>query len=152
MRLITELTADSPCLDEAVNMLWSQWGDENNYNFYEDLVLHSCRRENILPKFYVYLKYDRIIGICALLRYDLVSRQDLTPWLACLYVIPGERVNGIGTALQDHVVNEAKRKGYDRVFLCTEINGYYEKNNWLQFGNAFLCTGQAVKLYEKQSN
>lgn len=150
MHLTTELTADSPCFDEAVKMIWSQWGDENNYNFYEDMILHACRRENILPRFYVYLKEDRIVGTCALLRYDLVSRQDLSPWLACLYVVPGERVTGVGTALQDHVVNEARRKGFERVFLCTELNGYYEKNNWHHIGYGYLNTGQAVKYYEKQ--
>ncbi len=151
MHIIVELTADSPCLDEAIKMLWSQWGDENNYNFFEDLVMHSCRPENTLPKFYIYLKNDSVVGTCALLRYDFVSRQDLSPWLACLYVVPGERVNGIGTALQHHVVKEAKRKGFDRVFLCTELDGYYERSNWRHFGNGYLYTGQEVKYYEKQS-
>ena len=150
MHIIIELTADSPCIDEAVKMIWSQWGDENNYNFYEDLILHSSRPENVLPKFYIYLKKDSIVGTCALLRYDNVSRQDLSPWLACLYVVPGERVTGIGTALQHHVVKEAKRKGFDRVFLCTELDEYYEKSNWRHFGQGYLYTGQAVKYYEKQ--
>lgn len=149
MQIIIELKADSPCLDEAIKMLWSQWGNEDNYNFYEELVLHSCRPENKLPKFYIYLKDDHLVGTCALLKYDLVSRQDLSPWLACLYVVPGERLDGIGSVLQEHVTRQAKRRGFERVFLATELEGYYEKSNWRHFGDGYLYTGQAVKYYEK---
>ena len=150
MQAIIELTGDSPFLDEAVKMVWRQFGDEHNFAYYQDLLMQSCLPETVLPKFYIYLKNDNLVGICALLRYDLVSRQDLSPWLACLYVVPRERVRGIGTALQEHVVREAKRKGFDRVFLCTELEGYYERSNWRCFGRSFLYTGQAVKCYEKQ--
>ncbi|MEW5920047.1 MAG: GNAT family N-acetyltransferase [Bacillota bacterium] len=149
MQTIIELTAGSPYLDEAVKMIWTQWGDEHNFNFFQDMVLYSCSPGTTLPKFYICLQNEDIVGTCALLRYDLVSRQDLSPWLACLYVVPGERVRGIGTALQEHVVREAKRKGFDRIFLCTELEGYYERSNWRQIGRGYLYTGQAVKIYEK---
>ncbi len=134
---------------ETVRIIWTQWGDEHNFNFYQDMIWQSCTPDTTLPKFYIYLKEGSIAGTCALLRYDFISRQDLSPWLACLYVVPGERVKGIGLALQDHVVREAKRKGYERVFLGTELEGYYEKSNWKRIGLGYLYTGQAVKIYEK---
>jgi len=34
---------------------------------------------------------ERVAGCCALLTNDLISRQDLWPWLACLYVEPDYR-------------------------------------------------------------
>lgn len=80
-----------------------------------------------LPIFYIALENESIIGTYALLRNDLISRQDIFPWLACLYVSPGHRGRRIGSRLLKHALEEAEKKGHSKLYLCTDLTGYYEK-------------------------
>ena len=79
---------------QAVHYFWSCWGNENNRLFYEDCIKHSLSKEHSLPAFYVLLEGEEIQGSYALLTNDIISRQDLMPWLACWYVNESERNQG----------------------------------------------------------
>ncbi|WP_423055741.1 GNAT family N-acetyltransferase [Bacillus atrophaeus] len=85
----------------------------------------------------------------ALLRNDLISRQDLFPWLACLFVVPKLRGNEIGCALLRHALKEAHRKGFENLYLCTDLEGYYEKYGWVYIKNGYIFNGEPAKLYKK---
>ncbi|AZN40993.1 GNAT family N-acetyltransferase [Paenibacillus albus] len=78
-------------IERAIHYIWTQWGTEHNLDFYRDCIEHSLTGEADLPKFHVAIEADRFVGMCALLRNDLISRQDLCPWLACLFVDPDYR-------------------------------------------------------------
>jgi predicted N-acetyltransferase YhbS len=93
------------------------------------------------------MQHQSIIGMYALLRNDLVSRQDLCPWLACLYVAPEYRGQR-GAALLQHAEQEARRKGYDRLYLCSGLDGYYEQFGWSHFANGYAVNGAETKIYE----
>lgn len=102
-------------IEEAIQYFWEQWGSEGNYNFYKDCITQSCRTESDIPRFYLALEDGNIIGSYALLRSDLNSRQDLSPWFACLYVNPEARGRKIGDLLQTHAVHETRAKRYARL-------------------------------------
>ena len=99
-------------LKEAVNYFWNHWGSASNLNFYRDCIERSCDTESDIPRFYIALEDNKIIGSYAILRSDLNSRQDLFPWFACLYVEPEYRGKKIGAQLQNHAINEVRLKGY----------------------------------------
>ncbi|PFA63202.1 GNAT family N-acetyltransferase [Bacillus sp. AFS015802] len=149
---IIELQKDSNRFEEAVNVFWKQWGSEDNYTFYHDCMFHSCRTEEDLPRFYIALQEDEIIGTYALLRNDLNSRQDLYPWFACLYVAPGHRGDGLGSILLEHALKEVHEKGYNRLYLTTDLEGYYEKYGWTHTTEAIGLGGDSLKVYEKKIN
>ncbi|OKP98256.1 GNAT family N-acetyltransferase [Paenibacillus sp. P46E] len=69
-------------------------------------MLHSMKTEDGLPRFYIAVQNGSIIGIYALLRNDLISRQDVFPWLACLYVVPEFRGQKMGAKLLQHALHE----------------------------------------------
>ncbi|MDF2717652.1 MAG: family N-acetyltransferase [Paenibacillus sp.] len=93
---IYELKDKAERFENAVQMFWSQWGTDKNDKFYYDCMLHSMETESDLPRFYIAVQNNSIIGIYALLRNDLVSRQDIFPWLACLYIVPECRGQNFG--------------------------------------------------------
>jgi N-acetylglutamate synthase-like GNAT family acetyltransferase len=93
---IYELKERTDIFEESVNAFWNQWGSEENYMFYKDCMLRSCKTEEEVPRFYVAIENEKIIGTFAILRNDINSRQDLTPWLACVYVDPAFRGRGLG--------------------------------------------------------
>ena len=133
--------------EDAVQFFWRHWGTEANYNFYRDCMLHSIQTNSDLPRFYIAVDHDTIVGSYALLRNDLISRQDLFPWLACLYVLPERRGRKIGAALLAHGLREAREAGYDRLYLCTDLEGYYEKYGWVYVTDGYGIAGDKTKIY-----
>ncbi len=141
--------ADRPDLKGLIaQWLWSFWGAPGNLNFYRSMTEH-CLKDDF-PMVYVAFIDENPVGTVALLRADLFSRQDLYPWMADLFV-PSERRNeGIGSALQDFVLAEAERHGFERIYLYTPLNGYYEKKGW-----EFVCEEMdrdcsIVRIYKKE--
>lgn len=146
---IIELRNKDQLLDQAIQVFWQQWGSEENFKFYEDAILHSATTSSDIPRFYVAVEEGEIIGTYAMLRNDLNSRQDLCPWLACLYVAEEHRGKGIGAKLLDHGLSVAAKKGYENLYLTTDIENYYEKYGWKNSGSVYGAGGGASKLYEK---
>jgi GNAT superfamily N-acetyltransferase len=60
---------------------------------------------------------------------DLQARQDLSPWLAALYVAPEMRRHGISAAMVHHATGAAKMlrsHAPHALHLITDRIGYYE--------------------------
>lgn len=144
---IYELKEKNEYFDDAVKFFWNHWGTQNNFKFYQDCMLHSCSTENDLPRFYIALQDKSIIGTYALLRNDLISRQDLFPWLACLYVVPELRRNRIGAKLLEHAVRETSKIGLNNLYLSTDLEDYYEKSGWTHLTNGYIFNGEETKIY-----
>lgn len=149
---IYELKERTDLFDEAVDFVWKHWGSQENYMFYRDCMKHSCENNSELPRFYIVIQNHSIVGSYALLTNDLISRQDLTPWLACLFVIPELRGNKLGSILLQHACKEAHKKGFEYLYLCTEIEGYYEKYGWSYVEEAYIFNGEPTKVYMKSTN
>jgi GNAT superfamily N-acetyltransferase len=64
-------------------------------------------------------------GTVNLIHTDSESRPHLHPWLAALVVVPEHRRRGIGKALVHFLVAEAERLGISRLYLGTDIPGFY---------------------------
>ncbi|MFD1851605.1 GNAT family N-acetyltransferase [Oceanobacillus bengalensis] len=149
---IVELQEKNRLFEKAVKVFWEEWGNEHNYKFYEDAMIHSCSITSGIPRFYVAIEKEEIIGTYALLRNDLNSRQDLCPWLACLFVKEEYRGREIGSKLLQHSLKEAAKKGYDKLYLSTDLDGYYEKYGWRNSGVVYGVSGGHIKLYEKDTS
>ena len=91
-------------------------------------------------------------GCCALLTNDLISRQDLWPWLACLYVEPDYRGRALGATLLEHGATEAKRMGYGTLYLTTDHDGYYEKYGWSRMEDGYNLFGERSHIYWLELN
>ncbi|MGG0664994.1 hypothetical protein ABE042_12885 [Viridibacillus arvi] len=50
-----------------------------------------------------------------------------------------------------HRLKEAARKGYDKLYLSTDLEGYYKKNGWENSGVVYGVSGGHIKLYEKET-
>ena len=146
---IIELKNKDELFEKAIKVFWEEWGSEDNFSFYEDCMIHSTSSD--LPSFYVGLEDGKIIGTYALLRNDINSRQDLCPWLACLFVEEEYRGKEIGSKLLQHGLEEAAKKGYKTLYLLSDLEGYYEKYGWRNNGVAYGVGGGAIKIYEKDT-
>lgn len=149
---IVELSQRPDLIDSAVKFFWKCWGNENNFKFYEDCIINSLDTDVPLPKFYLALdNTDNIIGTYALLTNDLISRQDLMPWFACLFVKEEHRNKGIATSLLEHGLNETIKKGFDKLYLYTDLENFYERKGWKHIFNGYNVANMEVKIYAKDT-
>ena len=73
----------------------------------------------------------KLLGSASLIPHDMDSRMELTPWLASVFVDPELRKQGIGSALVRYVVEEARSRGYQTIYLYTPDRiSFYEGLGW----------------------
>jgi GNAT superfamily N-acetyltransferase len=72
-----------------------------------------------VPTSFVALVDDMVVGMACLVAHDMETRPELKPWLATVLVSPEYRNRGIGSALAERVVDEARVLGYARLYLVT---------------------------------
>ena len=148
---IIELSERPDMMEAAVNYFWKCWGSDTNYPFYKDCILHSTDADRNLPKFYLGLVGDEIIASYALLTNDIISRQDLMPWLACLYVNEDQRGKGLADLLLNHGLEQAKEKGFEHLYLSTDLQDFYEGKGWNHLCDGYGVTGGSIKIYSRKT-
>jgi GNAT superfamily N-acetyltransferase len=80
---------------------------------------------------FVVVENGQAVGTASLDSEDLPPRSDLTPWLASVYVLPEFRAQGVGAKLVEAVEDEARARGFDKIYLhTTDRAAFYEKRGW----------------------
>jgi N-acetylglutamate synthase-like GNAT family acetyltransferase len=94
----------------------------------------------------------RLLGSASLVAADLPSREDLSPWLASVYVDPPFRNRGIGGALVKRVVQEAEALGYPTIYLFTPDRAAFYANLGWQTVEQADWNGLPVTVMEMKLN
>jgi len=131
---------------EMIERMWKQWGNPSNYDFYEYAIKNSVDALEI-PHLFCGCINGKLIGFGALIRTELGSRQDLTPWLTALYIKEAFRNMGFGKQLQLYAMQQAKQMGYPALYLSTGLNGYYERTGWGFVENGIEADGSLHRIY-----
>lgn len=134
---------------QVIDWQWQAFGSENSRAFFASVVKSSLRHEG-LPITFIALQGDKLVGTVGLWRCDLISRQDLTPWLAALYVDESQRGGGLGLQLQQHVQDFSRQAGFKELYLYSEFTGYYERHGWNYMTEALDYPDRTVKIYHRQ--
>lgn len=119
--------ADCPhLLETVVDWERGEWGDE-----WAELAMSATARDRV-PTTYVALDGNEIVGCVMFVKYDMMTRKDLTPWLGGLFVPPKFRGRGIATKLVDHVLLKAKDVGIGTLWLYTSSSrNLYARIGWM---------------------
>lgn len=134
--------------EQVTDWLWRAFGDENSRAFFASLIRSSLSGSD-LPVTYLALAGERVVGTVGLWRCDLISRQDLFPWLASLYVDESYRGRGLSEKLQQRVIEECRLRGYADLYLYSACADYYERFGWGYIGDALDYPDKPVRLYHK---
>lgn len=132
--------------ERAIDYFSSKW--DIGRNIYEDSITSSLSTESPLPRWYLMVDMeDEIVGCYGLIINDFVSRQDLYPYLCALYIEEKERGQALGSQLLQHGKMEAKKLGFDRLYLCTDHIGFYEKYGFVYLGIGYHLNGDQSRIY-----
>jgi len=76
-------------LERASDYFSSRWNIDKK--LYLDRMNDSVSTDESVPRWYLMLRGDNIIGGFGLIDNDFMVRTDLRPWLCALYIEPAER-------------------------------------------------------------
>lgn len=132
--------------EQAIHYFSERWGIEER--IYRNCIINSLTTSSTLPRFYLMIEDNRVIGGFGIIINDFISRQDLFPYLCALYIEEDKRGNELGAKLLEHGRKESKRLGFTKLYLCTDHNDYYEKYNWRFIGKGYHPWNDESKIYE----
>ncbi|MCE0489730.1 GNAT family N-acetyltransferase [Pantoea sp. Mb-10] len=129
--------------------LWQAFGAGTAREFYDSIVRSSLNGAEFPVTFVALNENDTPLGTVGFWRCDLISRQDLWPWVAALYVDPPARGNGLSEALQQHVIDYARARGHEKLWLWSTFGGYYERFGWEYACKAIEFPDIDVNVYSR---
>jgi N-acetylglutamate synthase-like GNAT family acetyltransferase len=135
-------------VDSAISYIQSKWASEQSREVYQDCISHSLSTPSALPRWYILMDKDLIIGCAGLITNDFISRMDLYPWICALYVEKSYRGKNLGRLLIEAAIADAKEGGYDNCYLCTAHIGYYEKFGFSRIGIGYHPWGETSSIYQ----
>lgn len=144
---IQPLYAAPQYAEQVTDWLWQAFGTSDSRDFFTSIVATS-QREGEMPLTFVAIEGDKLVGTVGLWRCDLISRQDLYPWLAALYIDESQRGQGLGAKLQQYVIEHARALGYPQLYLYSACKGYYERFGWQYIGDGLDYPNKSVHLYK----
>lgn len=137
-------------VEEAAAWFSAKWGIPKE-------AYRESMRENTptggltVPQWYVVRANNEIAGPiiagCGIIENDFHDRPDLAPNLCALYVEEEYRHRGLARHLLDHARAETSAMGHQRLYLVTDLVGFYEKCGWEYLGDARELEGGAIRLY-----
>lgn len=133
--------------NKAIEYISSKWTSVSLI-VYEDSIVHSITTSSPLPRWYLLLKEDQIIGCAGLITNDFISRMDLYPWLCALFIEENQRGNSYGLMLIEKIKQDSLNAGFRNLYLSTTLNGFYEKYGFRHIGNGYHPWEEESKIYE----
>ncbi len=141
---------DCPGLaDRAADYFSSKWPVPRET--YCESISDSLTTAKPLPRWYLMMKNDEIIGSFGLIQNDFIDRTDLFPWICAVYIEESERGKALGSKLLERAVIEAALLGFEHVYLVTDHVGYYEKYGFDFIGMGNCDDGSKGRIYHSNT-
>lgn len=120
-------------LDEIITLSQKEWG-KNNLTKQEQIEKTNQKKKQIISlldrKDYcklLLIDNKTLVGFISIFPEDGEERKDLTPWYATMYVKKEYRGSGYSKILNKAILQEAKNRGYKKLYLKSDLKNYYEK-------------------------
>ena len=75
----------------------------------------------------ILVEENNLIGFISIFPEDGEEEKELTPWYATMFVKKEYRGMGYSKILNSAILKEAKRRGFDKIYLKSNLVNYYEK-------------------------
>ena len=100
--------------------------------------LNSANDRQRLPLSLVAISQNVLVGSANVLASTL-THKHLTPWLSSVFVPAEQRGKGIASALTLAAASEARRLGFEKIYLFTPRNeSLYARLGWTTFDRIML--------------
>ena len=100
-------------------------------------------------KLYILADGDKAVAFLTLSEKDCVDDPTLTPWIGFVYTYPEYRGNRYSGLLIKYAVEKARNCGSNKVYICTDEVGLYEKYGFEYIENRADVWGGESRLYRR---
>lgn len=147
--------AHRPFVAQVVEWFYRWWGVPGNFKYGQvrEFVEHSLNDGVRLPQLFAAIDGDRVVGVFAVaMSDDLITRCDVYPWLANVYVDEKCRGRGIGRFLLSHLDEVMSGLRIPELFLYTKHLGLYEKFGFefVEYVNTYKDDSPIERLYVRR--
>lgn len=146
MRIIS-IRDESSYKEVAARYIYNNYNGNSDYKKFENSVYEAESSKDATPQWYLAEENHQIVGCAGLVKQDAVDRDDLTPWICCLYVEPKSRGIGLGEMLIDKILEDADNNKVDEVYVCSEQLGFFTKFGFTYHSSGFTPDREGVKIY-----
>jgi len=88
---------------------------------------------DFVPSTFIGKDNDALIGSAAIVKCDMDTHEELSPWLASVYVSTSHRKHGYGALLVKHIMRKAKAEGIRTLYLFTPSEeDFYTRLGWIK--------------------
>jgi GNAT superfamily N-acetyltransferase len=153
MSFIIENLADKKgCIPTVSEWIFSEFIKDKYKGISKSNIIKALNNRYLdnLPMTYIGILNSECIGTISLFSNDLNKRQDLTPWLAALYISEEYRNLGYARKLISFITDKAQALGFKKIYLRTETTSeYYKKLGWTQMFDTIDDNGLNTTVFEK---
>ena len=132
---IIDLHAHPERIAQAAAWFHAKWGVSEQA--YLDSMRDMLRADAPVPRWYIAMDGETIVGGLGVIENDFHDRPDLTPNVCAVYVEKDYRCRGIAGRLLEHVCDDFAAMGVDTLYLLTDHTSFYERYGW-----TFFCMAQ----------
>ncbi len=125
-------------LEEVCQLTEEEWGSYKDEKEFKQKVCNKIEKVKSLINNKDYCKLilvddNNLIGFVSIFPNDCEDKKELAPWYSTMYVKEKFRGRGYSKLLNTAILKVAKKRNYDKLYLKTNLNNYYEK-----FGAKFV--------------
>lgn len=90
-----------------------------------------------------------IVGYCTLLETDYYPENRYSPWISTIFVDEKSRGNRISQALIEAAIACARANGFSKVYIPSDIVGFYEKYGFEKVDELVNYGGDIDSIFAK---
>ncbi len=94
---------------------------------------------------------EKPVSFCTLTRRDCIKDDDLFPWIGFVFTSPEYRGNRYSGEIIEFACEEAKKQGYNKVYIATDHVGLYEKYGFIYMESRTDIYGEESRIYYRKS-
>jgi len=93
---------------------------------------------------------NQVIGFCVITKTDYIPDCAYTPWIGFVFVAEQARGKRVSQKMVEAVLAYAKTKGFEKIYVCTEEEGLYEKYGFVQIDSlkSYDDTMETIFVYD----
>ena len=134
----------------AIDYFQLRWANDSSKMVYDDCIRHCVDTPSPLPQWYLLMDGDTVAGCAGLITNDFISRMDLYPWLCALYIEPQYRGNRRSGLLMEKCKDDARKAGFEKLYLCSDHVGFYERFGFRRIGTGYHPWGETSGIFETE--
>ena len=134
-----------------------RWGEvcefADNCSWIAGKHLAGMMRENRFSQWeavFAAVEDGKIAGFCTFLKEDYYPENRYWPWISSIFVDEKFRGRRISHLMIGEVIRYAKEQGFERVYIPSDMTGFYEKCGFRKIDELVNYGGDTDSVYMKE--